>query len=410
MAYDFDWDGTTLAIGDDETNDFVLPQDPTGNQAGVDAPAFLSSNTDLVNFGVFNGNFRFGPPDLSQNVDVASSTAGSNFMRGWRFVQSSNTAVTLRQVRDASSPSGSNLRFTFASGAAADAAYVEQIIDVGGIAYGQTGDLLYVAGKTTSGTGLALRARTQYLSTDGSLVGMPAEKVATAAGTTTDLSRSIEETTASAPPGNARFLRLRVEAYRTAGTGAGAIDLVDLRRVRGVIGLPLLDQTGASTLGTLSYLTNTEGKASVRQRGAVSPVTAMRLGYKLVALPFAYVDMPAGATTELRPVDGGTGIGTTPRLHMPWAGHIVGMTYRMTDSATAGTWNLRATVNGANVWSPFGPLGSGAAPGGQTTQPLGSDTFSAGDEIGVDCVTSAGYLPTTRDFNVLLWVALEFDS
>lgn len=411
--YDFDWDGSTLAIGDAEAQTFVLPEDPGGNQGtSVESPGLLPPSVDLVNFGVYNGNFRLGPPDPSNYINTASSTAASNFVRGWRFVVSSNaTNMALRMARDTTSPGGSNLQFVFGSGLANDTAYIEQIIDIGGISFGQTGDLLYVAGKLTAGSGFAIRARTQYLDTDGRIAGMPAERVHSAVAGAGSLTRVMEETSSSAPPGNARFLRIRIEAYRTSGTAGGWYDLVDVRRMRGAQALPLVDYGGSSS-GSISYLrsTSTGAHAGVWQRSAASGVGGMPLGWKLVPIPFAFVDMPAGATTELRPVDGAVGIGTVPRLKMPWAGHVVGMTARLTDAPTAGTYTLRATVNGTAVWSPFGALGVGSAPSQATTQALGTDTFAAGDELGVDCVTTAGYLPTTRDFAVLLWLAIEYDG
>ena len=140
MVYDFDWDGDSLTIGDDEGLSLVLDADPTHNQAGVDQPGLLAAVSDYVNFGVFNGNFRFGPP--LPFLDASNSTTGSNFMPGWRFVRSSNSNITVSHVRDTASPSGSNLRFAFASGLSDDAVYIEQMVDIGGSRTRQTGDIL----------------------------------------------------------------------------------------------------------------------------------------------------------------------------------------------------------------------------------------------------------------------------
>lgn len=130
---------------------------------------------------------------------------------------------------------------------------------------------------------------------------------------------------------------------------------------------------------------------------------------QLMALPFTYVDLPAGATTTLNPSSGTTlNLGSQPGYHMPWSGSIVGMSYRMTDTATAGTFNVRATVNGSNVWAPWGAISSPADD--VASQYPGTDTFSTGDYIGAEIVTTAGYLPTTRDFVVTVYVLLDYEA
>lgn len=407
MVDDFDWDGATLTVGDDEAQQsLVLVSEPTVNQQGVDTPGMLSGHSDFVNYGLYNGNFRLGPPDPSQNIDVASSTSGSNFIPHWRFVQSSNTNITLSQVRDASSPSGSNLRFTFASGAAADEAYVEQIVELGTARSRSGGDVLRASSFMPSGSGGRITIAGQYMTVDGSMVGMPAEQTAiinySSAGTTASR-LTLDLNTGTAIPANAARLRVRIRASRNSGTGALTIDVSDIRRDRAIPFLVIPD--------TSSPETNLPGQIKqqngiLRARANQDSMTDGILGPHLVALHFAYVDMPAGATTDLYPVDGAGGLGANPTIPMPWGGHVVGMSYRMTDAATAGTFNLRATVNGSNVWAPFGAIASPAS--GSASQALGTDTFAAGDTIGVHCVTSAGYLPTTRDFAVIVWVALNY--
>lgn len=239
MVDDFEWDGETIDDGEGENVKIIPTAEPSGNQGtGIDAPGLLSATTDFVNFGVFNGNFRLGPPDPSQDIDVATSTTGSNFMPGWRFIQSSNTNITASQVRNASAPSGSNLRFTVASGAAADEAYAEQIVDIGGNRQGGFPDLVraFVSSNAGSGTFRA-RLAVQYLTTDGAITGMPTEQVDTAdvaAATTTEL--SILATTDSVAPTTARYLRIRMGVLRGgAATGAtGSLNVFEVRRTNRV--------------------------------------------------------------------------------------------------------------------------------------------------------------------------------
>ena len=404
MVDDFDWDGDTLAIGDDEGLSLLLEMDPGHEQAGVNPPGTLAAITDYINFGVFNGNFRFGPPEPF--LDASNSTSGSNFMPGWRFVRSSNSNITVSHVRDASSPSGSNIRFSFASGLSDDAVYLEQMVDIGGSRSRQTGDMLRGSGVTVSGSGVALRLRAQYLTVDGTIAGMPAEAVSDAFGAGVAMAEMASASVA--PPGNARYLRLRVEAYRTGGTAAATIDLTEVRRARGLSRIPVLDESTAPSY-SIPWIGNSSGKPYVTSPRASDAEAYLLLGFKLVPLPFVLLNVPANTTTQMQPSDVALGLGT-PRVRIPWPGHIVGMSYRLSTSISAGTLNLQATVGGSNVWSPFGAMTSTASQHDATSQGIGSDTFTASDALGVQVVTSAAYTPTTLDLHVLLWVALEWDG
>lgn len=405
MSYDFDWNGTTLAIGDEEAQSFVLPLEPTVNQLGIDAPGLLSALTDFINLGVFNGNFRLGPPNPALNIDVATSTSGSNFMPGWRFVQSSNTAITVAQVRDAASPSGSNLRFTFASGAASDAAYIEQVIDIGGSRQRAVADRLRIGAAVVSGTNVRARILSQYLSTDGSIAGMPGENQGPAIPTLSNYG-SITASPLAAPPSHARYLRLRVEAYRLSGSAAATLDLYDVRRDRGIPYLVIPDEDGAQPPALVKV---SAGIPLVTPPVSGSP--AMPLGYQLVALDFVLLSIPASATTELTPSDAAAGtLGASPRIYCPWDGSIVGLSYRMSAAPTAGTINIQATVGGANVWAPWGALGTTMALADKASQAIDTDTFSAGQGLGVQVVTSAAYTPATRNIVATLWLAVEWTN
>lgn len=400
MAYDFDWDGTTLTLGDDEAQTFVLPTEPTGNQQGVDAPGPLSALTDFINLGVFNGNFRLGPPDPSLNIDVASSTSGSNFMQGWRFVQSSNTNITAKQVRDTNSPSGSNLRFTFASGSANDEAYIEQVIDLGGSRNQIIADLMFLSGVLVSGSGLALRGKFQYLDVGGGLVGMPAEVTSGNAGTgSTATGAGAFPSGSQVPPGNARYLRSRIIAFRASGTGAGSVDLIDVRRFRGQSVYVLPDQDPTFRPGQIYQ---DGGTAWVEQFNTSVP---MPLGHQLVPVTFVQNNIAAGTTANMDM----SSSGSPALLKMPWSGSIVGASYRMDGTLSAGTLAVRATVNGSNVWTAHS-LTSASPQTDYTSQPLGTDAFIPGDTVGVELSSNGGFLPTTRDIIVTLWLAITYDG
>lgn len=212
--------------------------EPTWAQQGVDPPGFVGGFSDFVLYGVYNGAFAKGPPDPAQNLDVTTAS-GSNFMPAWRFVQSSNTNITAKQVRDVASPSGSNLRFTFASGAANDAAFVEQIADVGGTRSRAVEGILRAftiagAGNTASFTRFV---QLQYLDVDGNAINSAVESSGTlAAGTSIYTLVDPNVNTASSVLSPTSRLRIRLGVRRgAAATGAtGTIDFTDVRHDKAV--------------------------------------------------------------------------------------------------------------------------------------------------------------------------------
>lgn len=442
---DFDWDGATLTVGDAEGQSLVLSTEPTHNQAGADAPGLLAALSDIVNFGVFNGNFRLGPPDPTLNIDVSSSTSGSNFMPGWRFIQSSNTNITLKQVRDPSSPSGSNLRFTFAAGAAADEAFVEQIIDIGGSRGQWVSDAvrsLFIGGISNTGTFFVFQ-NLQYLTTDGTITGMPAEQTSgqtIPAGTTR---RTPDFASDTSNPSAARYLRVRTGVKRNAAAvgATGTVDITDIRRDRGLGYVRLPDVADPATY-VPAYIAQDTGDITIDPGGtyvqlrgvitvgsAASPAGSSAggniwqdstTGYlmhmngnglspsrlfsgQLTPLTYVQINIPASTTGDLALADAGAPVYAV----MPWAGSIVGMSYRIDGVLTAGTLALRATVNGSNVWTAHS-LTSASPQNAYATQAPGTDAFAAGDLVGVEYVTNGAYLPTTRDIVVVLWVLIDY--
>lgn len=394
--------------------------EPTGQQQGTDVPGPRGAWTDLINFGVYNGNFRAGPPDPSANLDLASSTAGSNFVPGWRFVQSSNTTITAQVRQIAGAGAGSNIRFTAGVGVATGhASFLEQVIDIGGSAVGDNGNLIRLTSATNgSMNGLRIDLAAQYLAADGSLVGMPAERVQQAAiGSTTPASVDVAADV-NPPPANARYLRVRaiVKSAPGGGTVAGDwLDIYDIRRDRALVNLRMPDisrstnglydvrMSGSNLLWQPAHVTS--GGAALGERRL--------LNYQLVAIPFSLVNIPASATTGLQ-MWGDTALALgTPRIGTPWPGAIVGMSYRLSAIPTAGgatALRVQATVGGVNVWDAFTIPGTGGTLTAENTIPPTLDEFTAGQQLGVQVVTSGTYAPTTSEIAVLLWVALKYDG
>lgn len=266
-------------------------EEPTHEQEGADNAGFASAHNDYVLHGVQNGNFALGPPDPNANLDPATSTSGSNFMPSWRFVQSSNTNITAKQSRDTASVSGSNIKFTFVSGAAADEAFVEQILDIAGSRTRATGDLLrclVIQGAANTGTFTPF-LRSQYLTVDGSITGMPAEAetaVAPAPGTTSTYAHIPGALTGISPPPLAAKLRIRLGCKRggAANGATGSIDFTDIRRdyARMYVLVAERNSPGVYPMGTITQF---DGEIALDPGGSVVRLTDGQLGFPATQNP-----------------------------------------------------------------------------------------------------------------------------
>ncbi len=126
-------------------------------------------------------------------------------------------------------------------------------------------------------------------------------------------------------------------------------------------------------------------------------------GLQLVPREFGYLNMGAGATFELW--NGDISVGLTRANVGPWAGSIVGMSYRMSAAVGAGTLALKAQVNGSNVWTAF-PAGAL----GQTDMfPAvpGAYPFIINDVVGIEATTSGG-ITAGLDINATLWLLVGY--
>lgn len=226
----------------------------TGNNSG-----FGGQFSDFVLSRLYNGVFATGPGDPSQNLDVGTSTTGSNFMPNWRFVQSSNTNITAKQVRDLASPSGSNVRFTFASGAAADAAFVEQIVDIGGSRIRAfSGHIRAFALRSSGSASFTAFLETQLLDVDGNAIGD--RSISTATPTTGSSLTHLIGGTTKMPPATARRLRIRAGVTRGAAatSATGAIDFAEVR-VDTAMASYDIPERGATDSYTPGYLAQQNG-------------------------------------------------------------------------------------------------------------------------------------------------------
>lgn len=401
----------------DIDDDFLELTEPGAAQSGADSPGPLSAWSDLMSFAVFNGNFRLGPPDISANLDVASSVTGSNFVPGWRFVQSSNTGVTAKVMADTTTASGYNLTFT---GVASSTGFIEQIVDIGGSAVRDIGTFLRVNARASVVKGTAYwRVHTQYLDRLGTITGMPPERIVQQTTPVANTVYSFDEgSEIDPPPAAARYLRIRISYTPDPYFDPQTLSILDVRRDRTPTVLRLPDRSAASGarsgLGLYDVLESGSNLLWQPSSTTAGVTTGKRLlNYQLVPIPFSLVNIPSNATTELQ-LWGDTALSLgTPRIGLPWGSAIVGCSYRLSAIPTAGGANalaIRIQVGGSTVWTPFTIAGSGGALSNEASQSVTADELTSGQQIGVVVDTSSTYAPTSADIAVLVWVAVKYDG
>lgn len=206
--------------------------------------------TDFVLYGVYNGAFGALPPG-GLDTDI---TAVTNELPGWPggVTQVSGTAITAKVVADSASPSGHNLRFTIAAGAAGDEANVEQIVPVGGVRARRYGYVLRLGVLRVVASGGAPMAtiECQYLTAAGATTGSASSGTATLSA---DATTYVATQTAStvAPPADAAYLRVRAGVKRNTMTASdtATIDATDVRFERSTGTVWLADSSSPGTYG-----------------------------------------------------------------------------------------------------------------------------------------------------------------
>jgi len=440
---------------------FLQPLEPTAQQEGIDAPGFYSATSDFINGGVYNGTFRIGPPQAASNLDVASSLAGSNFAPGWRFVQSSNTAITASYVRNTESPGGSNLRFTFAAGAANDEAYIEQIVDL---------------------TGTAVSAWESFRATfqNGSLANtqvildvdiLTADGLQAAATLTTSPALAVNETRTMTArvltSSTEKYAKIRLRVLRgTASTaGTGTVDILEVKRDKISTQLALVDSN--STDWSAAYAYQNEGAVYFDPGVSISGVPDGSDGYGAGSVIFPRgIQLLAGDSFNYQPYSGGFDLGTnglttvhatqkssinytitnsaggsnlllgwsmmaitasnnnTPAgvtealaipnpasncsdIRLPFPVHVLGISLRRAGGTqTGGTGEIEVTKNGSvlinNVFTFTTTSGNYSA----TAYTIGQYQYAANDLFQIRVNTSGAWAPTTLDLTAVVYLAV----
>lgn len=92
-------------------------------------------------------------------------------------------------------------------------------------------------------------------------------------------------------------------------------------------------------------------------------------------------------------------------ISMPWAGSVVGISVDLSSAATAGQLTVGVTNGGTEAAATTQTITTQTAKTAVFQQ--GTVTFVAGDKLGVEITTNAGWDATTADLAVIVYVLLD---
>lgn len=195
---------------------------------------FGSAVRRYLTSGVYNGDFAL-PPRITADVIGAA-----NPLPFWTWTALSGVNISAKSVADAASGSGRILQFEMTgAGAAADDAYVEQIVPVNASrsqAYAYRVRCAFLTDATVSGATWYLTV--QYLKADAvTVTGAAGTTSATTAsiGATTIFDRSVVANGGGQVPADAQYIRIRVGFQRAAAavTVAELLSVLELHLITG---------------------------------------------------------------------------------------------------------------------------------------------------------------------------------
>lgn len=128
------------------------------------------------------------------------------------------------------------------------------------------------------------------------------------------------------------------------------------------------------------------------------------LSADLVALPFVGDSTAAGATVGLRFSD--SAMSNTGRVPMPFAGRVLAASIRISSALTAGAFQGEVTIGGSHaIYTPSNNnVGQAASYGRVEADPV---AFSAGNEIGLNFISTGAFTPAPQDVYGVVWVQLD---
>lgn len=92
-------------------------------------------------------------------------------------------------------------------------------------------------------------------------------------------------------------------------------------------------------------------------------------------------------------------------LTMPWAGSVVGISVDLSAAATAGQLTVGVTIGGTEKAATTQTITTAQAARAVFQQE--AVRFNAGDKLGVEITTNAGWDATTADLAVIVYVLLD---
>lgn len=93
---------------------------------------------------------------------------------------------------------------------------------------------------------------------------------------------------------------------------------------------------------------------------------------------------------------------------MPFAGEIVGISYKLSAAGTTGTFTIGPTIGGTEKALLTATVGTTTS--GRAVVPRETYKFNAGDDIGAEITTGGTWDGTTADVGVSVWVLLYLDG
>jgi hypothetical protein len=129
---------------------------------------------------------------------------------------------------------------------------------------------------------------------------------------------------------------------------------------------------------------------------------------QLVALPFGQANVAASQTdVQLVASDPSANDGYA----MPFDGEVVAVSWNLSAASTAGSLTVGATVEGTeDADTTLTVPADSATVRGYKRVPRNKATFVAGQRIGAEITTNAGFLPITTDLTVVVWAIVQIDG
>jgi hypothetical protein len=93
---------------------------------------------------------------------------------------------------------------------------------------------------------------------------------------------------------------------------------------------------------------------------------------------------------------------------MPFAGSIVGISWKLSAAGTAGVFTIGPTIGGTEQSSLTQTVGTAAS--GRAVVPRDSVKFAAGDELGAEITTDGSWDGTSSDLAVWVWVLANVEG